>query len=83
VPCRIIVFSGRKGENAPRDNTTNGHFFVFSRDDLSPRHAKERHFSCVAFPPNDDFFVFSHENLCKQRDPHPQIEFDFVEKHIH
>ena len=20
---------------------------------------------------------------CKQRDPHPQIEFDLVEKHIH
>jgi len=23
------------------------------------------------------------ENLCKQRAPHPQIEFDFDEKHIH
>jgi len=21
------------------------------------------------------------ENLCRQRDPHPQIEFDFGEKH--
>jgi len=26
---------------APRDNPPNGHFFVFSRDELSPRHAKE------------------------------------------
>jgi len=23
------------------------------------------------------------ENACKQHDPHPQIEYDFDEKHIH
>jgi len=23
------------------------------------------------------------ENSCKQHDPHPQIEFDFVEHHTH
>jgi len=27
--------------------------------------------------------VITQRNLCRQRDPHPQIEFDFVEKHIH
>jgi len=43
VPCRIIVFSGRKGaKNPPNDD-----FFVFSHGDLSPRHTKVRHFSCV------------------------------------
>jgi len=46
-----VVLSCFRGEKAPRDNPPNGHFFVFSRDDLSPRHAKERHFSCIAFSP--------------------------------
>ena len=27
--------------------------------------------------------VVLNEHLCRQRDPHLQIEFDFVEKHIH
>ena len=27
--------------------------------------------------------VVTNENLCKQRDPHLEIEFDFDEKHIH
>jgi len=27
--------------------------------------------------------VTQQKNLSRQRDPHPQIEFDFVEKHIH
>ena len=53
VPCRIIVFSGRKGEKAPREHPPNGDFFVFSHGDLSPRHTKVRHFSCVAFSPPD------------------------------
>ena len=117
MPCRIIVFSGRKGQKAPRENPPNGDFFVFSHGDLSPRHTKVLHFSCLAFsplfvvslpggakgrhaktrqnhhlacfrvatfrparqrydkqgrkrqrsprenPPNDDFFVFSHDDL--------------------
>ena len=49
VLCRIIVFSGRKGENAPRENPPNGGFFVFSHGDHSPRHTKVRHFSCVVW----------------------------------
>ena len=36
MPCRIIVFSGQKGEKAPRENPLHGHFFVFSHGDLSP-----------------------------------------------
>ena len=32
---------------------------------------------------NEDMKLLLNENLWKQRDPHPQIEFDFVEKHIH
>jgi len=51
MPCRINVFSGRKGERAPRENPPNVHFFVFSHGDLSPRHTKVRHFSCFAFSP--------------------------------
>jgi len=51
MPCRINVFSGRKGERAPRENLPNGHFFVFSHGDLSPRHTKVRHFLCFAFSP--------------------------------
>ena len=51
MPFRIIVFSGRKGERAPRENPPNGHFFVFSHGDLSPRHTKVRHFSGFAFSP--------------------------------
>jgi len=27
--------------------------------------------------------VVLNENSCKQHDPHLQIEFDFVEKHVH
>jgi len=38
VPCRIIVFSERKGDKAPRENPPNGDYFVFSHGDLSPRH---------------------------------------------
>ena len=37
---RIIVFSGRKGVKAPRENQPNGVF--------SPRHTKERDIPCVA-----------------------------------
>jgi len=55
VPCRVIVFSGRKGEKAPRENSPNVDFFVFSHGDLSPRNAKIRHFmprlfaSCLSY----------------------------------
>ena len=49
MPCRIVVFSGRKGEKAPRENPPNGDFFVFSHVDLSPRHTKVRDIPCVAF----------------------------------
>ena len=28
-------------------------------------------------------YLLLNENSCKQHDPHSQIEFDFVEKHIH
>jgi len=49
VPFRIIVFSGRKGEQAPHENPPNGDFFVFSHGDLSPRHTKVRDIPCVAF----------------------------------
>jgi len=51
MPCHISVFSWRKREKAPRENPPNGDFFVFSHGNLSPCHAKERHFSCVAFSP--------------------------------
>jgi len=77
VPCRIIVFSGRKGEKAPRENPPNCVIFVFSHGDLSPRHTKVRHFSCVPFsppvccifawrgesPPKSPFGVFSRGDL--------------------
>jgi len=32
---------------------------------------------------NEDSVDVINENSCKQHDPHPQIEFDFVEKQIH
>jgi len=32
---------------------------------------------------NEDMYLLLNENLCKQRDPHPQIEFNFDKKHIH
>jgi len=32
---------------------------------------------------NEDMLLLLNKNLCKQHDPHPHIEFDFVEKHIH
>ena len=32
---------------------------------------------------NEDLQSLPNENSYKQRDPHPQIEFDLVEKHIH
>ena len=31
----------------------------------------------------DMYIVVTQRKLYKQRDPYPQIEFDFVEKHIH
>ena len=60
VPFRIIVFSGWKGEKAPRENPPNGDFFVFLATVCRPlpggakgRHAKTRQnhhlvFFCVA-----------------------------------
>jgi len=30
---------------------------------------------------NENMQLLLKENLCKQRDPHPQIDFDFDEKH--
>jgi len=42
MPCRINVFSGRKRERSPRENTPNGDFGGFSPGDLSPRQAKKR-----------------------------------------
>jgi len=42
MPCRINVFSGRKRERSPRENTPSGDFGGFSRGDLSPRQAKIR-----------------------------------------
>ena len=32
---------------------------------------------------NEDMLLLLNKNLCKQRDPHSQNEFDFNEKHIH
>ena len=32
---------------------------------------------------NEDSVVVSQQNSCKQHEPYPQIEFDFVEKYIH
>ena len=32
---------------------------------------------------NEDMYLLLNENSCKQHNPNPQIEFDFVEKHIH
>jgi len=49
VQCRIIVYSGRKGEKSPRENPPNDDLFVFSHGDLSPRHTKVRDIPCVAF----------------------------------
>jgi len=70
VPCRIIVFSGRKGEKAPRKNPPNGDFFVFSHGDLSPRHTKVRHFSCVAFsPPVCRIFAWRGERSPRENPP--------------
>jgi len=52
--CMVVdlchfVLSCFRGEKAPRENPPYGYFFVFSHDDLSPRHTKVRHFSYVAF----------------------------------
>jgi len=48
--CHVVI-SCFRGEKAPRENPPKGDFFVFSHGDLSPRHTKVRHFSCVAFSP--------------------------------
>jgi len=32
---------------------------------------------------NEAMWLLFNENLCKQCDPHPQIEFDFDQKHMH
>jgi len=42
MPCRINVFSGRKRERSPRENSPKGDFVGFSHGDLSPRQAKIR-----------------------------------------
>jgi len=42
MPCRINVFSGRKGERSPRENPPKGDFVGFSHGNLSPRQAKIR-----------------------------------------
>ena len=36
MPCRMSVFSGRKRENPPRQNTKKCYFGGFSRGDLLP-----------------------------------------------
>jgi len=72
VPFRIIVFSGRNvwGEQAPRENPQNGEFFVFSHGDLTPRHTKVRHFSCVAFsPPVSRIFAWRGERSPRDNPP--------------
>jgi len=46
-----FVLSCFRGEKAPRENPRNGDFFMFSHGDISPRHTKIRHFSCVAISP--------------------------------
>ena len=46
-----VVLSCFRSEKAPRENSPNGDFFVLPHGDLSPRHTKVRHFSCVAFSP--------------------------------
>ena len=42
MPCRINVFSGRKRERSPRENSPNGNFGGFLHGDRSPRQAKIR-----------------------------------------
>jgi len=65
-----VVLSCFQGKKAPRDNPPNGHFFVFSRDDLPPRHAKERPFSCVAFsPPVCRIFAWRGERSPRENPP--------------
>ena len=49
-----VVLSCFRGEKAKRRHAKTRQmviFFVFSHGDLSPRHTKVRHFSCVAFSP--------------------------------
>jgi len=45
------VFGAKRRKGATRQPAKWLLFFVFSRDDLSPRHPKERHFSFVAVSP--------------------------------
>jgi len=79
VLCRIIVFSGRKGEKAPRENPPNGDFFVFLPGDLSPRHTKVRRFLCVAFsPPVCRIFAWWGERSPRENPPNDDF---FVFKH--
>ena len=78
MPCRIIVFSRRKGERSPRENPPNGHFFAFSRGDLSPRHTKVRNFSCFAFsPPVCRVFAWRGERSPRENTPRLKCR-DFV-----
>jgi len=47
----LVLLSCFQGEKAPRKNPPNGDVYVFSHGEISPRHTKVRHFSCVAFSP--------------------------------
>ena len=69
--CQVVL-SCFRGEKAPRENPPNGDFFVFSHGDLSPRHTKVRHFSCVAFsPPVCRIFAWRGERSPRENPPKP------------
>jgi len=65
-----VVLSCFRGEKAPRENPPNGDFFVFSHGDLSLRHTKVQHFSCVAFsPPVCRIFAWRGERSTRENPP--------------
>ena len=65
-----VVLSCFRGEKAPRENPPSGDVFVFSHGDLSPRHTKIRHFSCVAFsPPVCRIFAWRGERSPRENPP--------------
>jgi len=63
-----VVLSCFRGEMAPRENPPiDG---VFSHGDLSPRHTKVRHFSCIAFsPPVCHIFAWRGERSPREKTP--------------